>query len=93
MGKMRILNQSGDETLTWNPEDATEVEKARAEFERLKGEGYEFYSSVQTKGRKVARFSADLGSLIAAPGGRSARDKETGKRSGAMAGGPLAERG
>lgn len=90
MGEMRILNQHGDERLDWNPDDAKDVARAKGEFERLKGEGYHFYEVVDTKGRKVTKFSAKAGKLIAAPGGRKEADKSSGERSRAMAGGPTA---
>lgn len=90
MGEIRVLNQHGDEKITWNPDDAEDVARAKAEFDRLKGDGYEFYEVVQTKGRKVTRFSKKAGTLIAAPGGRKEADKRSGARPRAMAGGPTA---
>lgn len=90
MGEIRVLNQQGDETLTWDPDNAESVDRAKAEFDRLKGEGYEFFDVVQTKGRKVTKFNKKAGQLIAAPGGRKEADKRSGARPRAMSGGPTA---
>lgn len=90
MGEMRVLNDTGDVTVSWDPDDAESVGKAEQEFARLKADGYAFYETVQTKGKAVEEFDPKIGSLIAAPGGRSATDKATGSRAKAMAGGPLA---
>jgi hypothetical protein len=92
MGEIRVLNESGDESIAWDPADSEQVAKAKAEFDRLKGDGYRFYAVEETKGREVARFDKKLGRLIAAPGGKTSADKERGARPRAMAGGPTARR-
>lgn len=89
MGEMRVLTEKGDERIEWDPADAAQVEKARAEFARLKKDGYRFYEVAETPGKPVERFSKGLGRLIAAPGARSAADKAAGARPRAMAGGPV----
>jgi hypothetical protein len=35
MGIMRILDESGDTTLAWHPDDPATIANVRAEFERL----------------------------------------------------------
>ena len=50
----------------------------------------EFYEAVEARGKRVTRFDAKAGRLIAAPGGRTAADKKAGTREKAMAGGPTA---
>jgi len=91
MGEMRILGREGDVTLTWDPKDDDSVAKAKAEFKRLKEDGYDFLQVEETKGKRVDRFSKNAGQLIAAPGSKSKADKVTGKRPKAMAGGPNAQ--
>jgi hypothetical protein len=90
MGEMRILTAEGDETLEWDPDDKESVKKASDRFLRLRKEGYEFFTVEQTKGKPVKRFDKRLGRVIAAPGGKTQADRETGTRSRAMAGGPTA---
>lgn len=90
MGELKVLTTEGDETLAWDPENAEEVETAKQEWDRLKGEGYEFFVVEETKGKKIAKFDKKLGRVIAAPGGRTAKDKAAGTRGRAMAGGPKA---
>jgi predicted helicase len=89
MGSITILNRTGDERIDWDPADPDEVRKAAAEFERLKGEGYNFYAVEDAKGKQVKRFDPKAGKLIAAPGAQSADDKRRGARPRAMAGGPV----
>lgn len=91
MGELRVLTDHGDETLTWDPEDKKATAKAKAEFDRLASEGYLFYESVETKGQRVSEFDPKLGKIIAAPGGKTASDREKGTRPRAMAGGPTAQ--
>ncbi len=38
MGQMRILDSSGDTTVTWSPQDAASVARAEATFARLSRE-------------------------------------------------------
>lgn len=91
MNEMRVMNQSGDEKIEWDPDDPKSTAKAEKAFEKLKKKGYDFFEVAETKGKQVKKFSKDIGKLIAAPG----RAKSSAQRKGgkAMAGGPLAERG
>lgn len=88
MGEMRVLTERGDERVEWDPADAASVKKAKAEFARLKKDGYLFYEVKETPGKQIERFDKKLGRLIAAPGARSAADKKADARPRAMAGGP-----
>lgn len=90
MGEMRILTAEGDETLEWDPADKASTAKAAAKFLKLRKDGYEFFTVEETKGRPVKRFDKKLGKIIAAPGGKTAADREKGTRPRAMAGGPTA---
>jgi hypothetical protein len=88
VGEIRVLTQQGDERLEWDPADKESTAKAKAEFARLKKEGFLFYEVAEARGKPVEKFSAKLGKVIAAPGARSDADKTAGKRQSAMAGGP-----
>lgn len=90
MGKLVVLNEKGDITVEWDADDAESVKKAKDEFARLKKDGYEFFEAVETKGKRVTRFSKNLGKVIASPGVKKPEDKKTGKRGKAMGGGPNA---
>ena len=40
---LEVLNGSGHLTLTWNPEDPADVERARETVNHLKSQGYSFF--------------------------------------------------
>lgn len=88
MGIIRVLNSHGDETIEWDPDDKDSVKAAYKSYEKLKKDGFEFFTVEETKGRKISRFDKKLGKVIAAPGGRTKTDREKGTRQRAMAGGP-----
>lgn len=83
MGSIAILNQRGDEKIEWNPANEAETAVAKEKFDKLKKDGYEFFETVDAKGKQVKRFKKGLGKLIAAP---AAKQKAKGNRG--MAGGP-----
>jgi hypothetical protein len=86
MGVIKVLNEQGDQTIEWKPEDEKSVHRAHGAFDALKAEGYEFYESktetVVVRGPKVSRFKATLGTILAVPGVK--------KGESAMRGGPPA---
>jgi hypothetical protein len=88
MGVMNIICAAGDEIVEWDPNDDASVLKAKEEWDRLKAEGFEFFEPVEGKGKRVTRFSKNLGRVIAAPGVKKPTDKTQGTRPKAMAGGP-----
>lgn len=99
MGKLTILNDSGDVTVEWEPEDAESVEQARKEWAALAEAGFEFFQPKKGggRGRRVKNFNGELGWVIAAPGVQKKKDVEHAKRTHAprkrekaMAGGPRA---
>lgn len=92
MGEMRVLNDQGDVKVEWDPADRESVAKAKAEFERLQGEGYLFYEVAEARGKQIKKFTKGLGKVLAAPGARSDADKRREARPAAMAGGPVARR-
>lgn len=91
MGEMKVMTQAGDITVSWDPDDADSVEKAKAEWDRLKKDGYEFYEVTESKGKRLKSFSKNKGKVIAAPGVKKAADKKAGTRRKANAGGPNAQ--
>lgn len=53
MNTLEILDVSGHLTLSWNPHDASDVERAKQEFARLKAAGFAFFSSEQDERPKL----------------------------------------
>lgn len=92
MGQITILNDQGDVKLEWDPKDKESTAKAKAEFDRLREDGFELYEVVESKGKPVTRFNKNAGRLLAAPGAKTKADKVTGARPRAMSGGPVAVR-
>lgn len=87
MGQMRVIDQTGDTTIEWDPSDKESTEKAKEQFKKLKDEGYEFFEVKTARGKQVKRFSKKLGKVLAAP---APAKNEAQKRGGkALAGGPL----
>ncbi len=46
--EMQVMDPSGHLSLTWDPGDAPSVARARAEFDRLKAEGWAFFTTAET---------------------------------------------
>ena len=44
LGSLEVMDGTGHVTLTWNPDDPDAVKKAEAEFERLRGCGFAFFT-------------------------------------------------
>ena len=65
---MAVMDTSGDFRLTWDPLDQKDVDKARAEFNRLRKVGYLMFRrniiDPTIKGVKVEDFSRWDGELI-----------------------------
>jgi hypothetical protein len=51
--ELEILDPTGHLTLSWDPSKPEEVEKARAEFDRLKSCGFAFFTSEQDEKAKL----------------------------------------
>lgn len=88
MGVMNVISSAGDTIIEWDPNDDESVVRAKDEWDRLKKEGYEFFQPVESKGKRLTRFSKDLTRVIAAPGIKKPSDTKAGKRPKAMSGGP-----
>lgn len=91
MGRMRVMSKAGDISVTWDPEDEESVKKAKAEYDRLKKDGYEFFEAEKKKGKRVKRWSKGLGEIIAAPGVASKAARKSGQAGSRMSGGPNRE--
>lgn len=93
MGRMNVMTDAGDITVTWDPDDPAKVEQAKAEWDRLKSDGYEFFVPGEPKAKRVKRWDPTRAHVIAAPGVQSPAERKDPAmpRSRAMAGGPNAE--
>ena len=54
MGTLEVMDPCGHVTLTWDPDDPEQVAKAEAEFERLKGCGFAFFSADHAETEETA---------------------------------------
>jgi hypothetical protein len=69
MGEMRIMDQSGDTKLIWDPNIDDELQNAERTFKDLKKKGYSAYR-VDKKGEKsglMEEFDEDAGKIIMVP--------------------------
>lgn len=95
MGTMSVMGKEGDIIVEWDPDDKESVDRAKAEWARLKKDGYEFFKPVESRGVRLKRFDKKLGRVIAGPGVQHKSDKavapgrRTQTRGKAMAGGPV----
>ena len=65
---LRVLDSTGDSTITWNPGNQTEVDVARAAFDAAKRKGYLAYTDVDGGQGEVLRdFDPQAGAIIMAP--------------------------
>lgn len=61
--EMEVLDPSGHVTLQWDPDDPGSVKKAEAEFERMRGAGFAFFTSASVDADKVEEIDASVGAL------------------------------
>ena len=75
------------------PRGSESVKKAKAKYDQLKKDGFEFFEVEKVKGSKrVKRWSKNLGEIVASPGVASKSERKAGQtRGGQMSGGPNAE--
>ncbi len=59
MGSLEVLGASGDVTVSWDPADPASVERARAEYDRLRAAGYLMF----TVRRRADAFDPAAGAL------------------------------
>ncbi len=68
VGKMAIMDQTGDTRLEWDGTNKTEVDIARTTFNSLKAKGYVAYDvSGSKRGARIDKFNASLESIIMVP--------------------------
>lgn len=67
---MEVLDATGHLTLSWDPDDAASVDQARAEFDRLKGNGFAFFASDTPAAPKITALK---GKALEHPGELSIR--------------------
>lgn len=72
MGQIRIMTpNAGDESIEWDKDDSSSVDKAKTKFEELKGKGYKLFKAVsetvQRKGEEAKDFDPDAEGYIAVP--------------------------
>ena len=70
LAEMSILDRSGDTTVTWDKDNADEVENAKRTFDDLKKKGFVAYSVKGRNGEKgeiLREFDPDAERLIMAP--------------------------
>lgn len=68
-GEMSILGPDGDTKLIWDPNNADEVEAARATFDSLRAKGYLAYAVERGggKGEVLTEFDPNQEKIILAP--------------------------
>lgn len=68
MGELRVMGQSGDTKLTWDPDKPDEVEHVRRMFVDMRAKGYNAYA-VKEKGEQgelVREFDPSAAKIILA---------------------------
>jgi hypothetical protein len=60
MDTLEVLNGTGHLTLTWDPTDPKQVEKARQEVENLRAAGYSFFSILDPEEDVIATGNGTL---------------------------------
>jgi hypothetical protein len=69
--ELRIMGRSGDEKLTWDSDDKSQVGKARLAFNEYKNKGYKMYKTETIGGKKVGEpideFDPNIERMIAVP--------------------------
>lgn len=58
---MEVLDPTGHLSLTWDPQDGASVDKARADFQRLKEAGYAFFVDQVEDAAEVERWKTGRG--------------------------------
>jgi hypothetical protein len=70
LGSMRIMDHTGDQTVTWRKGNEAEVAVARAAFDAARDKGYLAYRvdpDDKGKGEVMRRFDPAAGEVILAP--------------------------
>ena len=70
MGEMRVLDQTGDTKVIWDPDNDDEVEAAESQFDILLEKGFNIFKvgkDHEKTGGKLKKFPKTAGKLIAVP--------------------------
>lgn len=69
MGRMIVLNRSGDIQIVWDSDDAKSTERARSEFKRMISSGYIAYQILKDgrPGGIVRDFDPGLDRVVLIP--------------------------
>lgn len=69
IGQMRELNESGDSTVSWDSDNAEEVQAARATFDRLVGKGFMAYkvTGKDRRGEQIRSFDPKAERIMLVP--------------------------
>ena len=69
MGEIRIMNESGDTKVQWNPTNEDEIEVAEEMFDKLKSKGHLSYEVKKdgSKGKLLKKFKPSAGMIIMVP--------------------------
>jgi len=69
MGRLRVMDGSGDYKATWDPGKPEEVEAAKIVFERLIGKKYKAFGVKEKgeKGNQIFAFDPSLSQAILVP--------------------------
>ena len=68
---LEVLGRSGDEKITWDPEDADQVATARERFEEARAAGMSVFAvesvEVEQQGARLEEFDPTVGRMVAVP--------------------------
>ena len=70
MGLLCKMDNTGDTRITWFPDDEKEIKTAKKEFDKLKREGWSFFSVGKLSGEKdtmIKSFDPLAAQIIAVP--------------------------
>lgn len=67
--EIAVMGKEGDTKTIWDPDNAEEVENARAVFERFKAKGYAIFRADKKgeKGEQIKKFDPDAAKMICVP--------------------------
>lgn len=63
MCELEVLDPSGHVSLQWDPNDPVSVQKAEAEFDKLRDAGFAFFASASVDADRVDEMDPSAGSL------------------------------
>ena len=69
MGELRIMDESGDSKIMWDPTNKEEVDAAKLQFDALMDKGYKAYtvSKDGSTDKLIKKFDKKLGKIVMVP--------------------------